>query len=195
MSTDRISQMYPDTEVQEPHSSPPVNNAEVDDFGYEEPPEKPQGNPYALPEDSGSVTDDLYGAESKVKLSEETDLTLIYSNPEDQAALNENLGYIASEAGASQEDLHDMVSHVNEALITGEHFDVNESMKSLYEQHGADLQRKLDDARTLVASFPDLAAWLDQTGMGNSPMLINKIIKLTETNRAHARLQKLRTKS
>ena len=191
---ERIDALYPDAKTQEPEqpTTPPVKTA-ADEFGYEPSPEPRTGNPYSL--DSGSVTDDLYGAESKVTLSDETDLTLIYSSPEDQAALNANLGFIASEAGASQEDIHDMVNHVNEVLLTGEIPSQQDAMATLYQEHGESLHQKLEDARTLVASFPDLHAWLSETKIGDSPVLINRIIKLTENNRAQARLQKLRTKS
>jgi len=187
---ERIEDLYGKQEPQQPATTPA--QAEQD-YGYEPNPEPQIGSPYSL--DSGSTNDQMYGAESKVALSTETDLTLIYDNPQDQTALRANLGYIGHESGASQEDIHDMVSHVNEVLLTGEIPSQQDAMQTLYQEHGASLQQKLDDARTLVSSFPDLAAWLDQTGIGNSPVLINRFIDLTANNRSQARLQKLRTKS
>lgn len=190
---ERVEALYPDAKSQQPVLANTQVQTTTDEFGYEQSREPRVGNPYSL--DSGSVTDDLYGAESKVTLSDETDLTLIYDNPEDQAALFQNLGFIGSESGASQEDLHDMVSHVNEALLTGEIPSQQDAMATLYQEHGESLHQKLEDARTLVASFPDLHTWLSETKIGNSPMLINRIIKLAGSNRSQARLQKLRTRS
>lgn len=191
MDNDRISTLYPDAKS-EPIEQPTITPVQAtDDFGYEQPAEQPVGNPYSLEPDSRENR--LYGAKSKVAISDDTDLTLIYDTPEDQASLNENLGFIGSEIGASQEDISGLVRHVNGLLLTGEMPSAQDSMQTLYEAHGEALSQKLDDARTLIKSFPDLAEWLDSTGVGNDPTFINRIIKLTENNRSQARLQKLRT--
>ena len=69
-------------------------------------------------------------------------------------------------------------------------FDTSESMKSLYEQHGSDLVNKLSAAQDLVQTFPELVPWLEQTGLGNSPVMINHFIRIAQSPRAQARLQK-----
>lgn len=189
---DIINQMYPSTtpvqtnEVQ-PETTP-VDAAE--NYGYEPDPEPTEGNPYSL--ETGSVEDTLYGAESKVALSDDTDLSIIYQGEEEQTALRENLGYMASEVGADQADIHSIVSHANRQLITGELADPTESISTLYDQHGAELTSKLADAQVLVESFPELVTWLEATQLGNDPVVINHIIRIAQSPRAQARLQKSR---
>lgn len=163
------------------------------DMLYKPDPERRTGNPYSL--EPESVENTLYGAESKVALSENTDLGVIYSSPEDQAALRDNLGFLAHETGATQEDIHSLVTYANSQLIAGEQANPKETMSTLYEQHGSDLHSKLSDAQALVQSFDALATWLDQTGLGDDPKMINHIIRVAATPRSQARLQLLRKKS
>lgn len=191
-----IDQLYGSsvTQVQaeEPQAetTPPATEQAVDNFGYESTPEKQEGNPYSLEQDS--VENTLYGAESKITLSDDTDLSIIYQSEEEQVALRENLGYMASETGATQDDIHSLVSHANQQLITGATADPTESMSTLYEQHGGDLVNRLGDAQQLVHSFPELVSWLETTKLGNDSTVINHFIRIAQTPRAQARLQKLR---
>ncbi len=193
-----IDQMYGSsvTQVQaeEPQAetTPPATVQAVENFGYEPTPEKQEGNPYSL--EQNTVENTLYGAESKVTLSDDTDLSIIYQSEEEQAALKENLGYMANEVGADQTDVASMVEYTNKVLITGEQFDPRQSMTDLYEQHGAELGSRLDAARQLVHSFPELVTWLNDTKIGNSPVMINHLIRIAQSPRAQARIQKLRGK-
>ncbi|HHJ3249953.1 TPA: hypothetical protein ACQJT5_004683 [Vibrio parahaemolyticus] len=196
MKQEYIDQMYGSsvTPVQTEEVQPenveqsPVEAA--DNYGYEPDPEPKQGNPYSLEQDS--VENTLYGAESKVTLSDDTDLSIIYQSEEEQAALRENLGYMANEVGATQDDVHNLVTHANQQLIIGATADPTESMSTLYEQHGADLVNRLGDAQQLVHSFPELVTWLETTKLGNDAKVINHFIRIAQSPRAQARLQKLR---
>lgn len=198
MKSEYIDQMYGSsvTQVQaeEPQAdtTPPATEQTVENFGYEPTPEKQEGNPYSLEQDT--VENTLYGAESKVTLSDDTDLSIIYQSEEEQAALKENLGYMANEVGATQDDIHSLVTHANQQLIIGATADPTESMSTLYEQHGADLVNRLGDARQLVTSFPELVTWLESTKLGNDAKVINHFIRIAQSPRAQARLQKLRGK-
>lgn len=190
MSIDQetINQMYPSTTAVQTEEVQPVDTP-VDEYGYEAKAETVEGNPYASEPDS--IEDTLYGAESKVTLSGETDLSVIYQSEEEQAALRDNLGYIASELGGTQDDIHSIVSYANKQLITGDIADPQESMSTLYEQHGQQLSSKLAQAQALVQSLPDVAAWLEATRLGDDPVMINQIIRIAQTPRSQARLQKL----
>lgn len=192
INQDTIDQLYPDcTGVMEDTPVTTEATPPTDDHGYKPEPEKTEGNPYSL--DEGSLEDTLYGGESKVSLNDETDLSIIYQSEEEQAALRENLGYMASETGATQDDIHSLVSYANKQLITGELADPQESLSTLYEQHGTDLNSKLADAQELVKTIPELSAWLDQTRLGDDPVMINQIIRIAQSPRSQARLQKLRS--
>lgn len=180
------------TEEMQPETTQPQAVDAAENYGYEPDPEPTEGNPYSLEQESLENT--LYGAESKVSLSDETDLSIIYQSEEEQVALRENLGYMASETGATKDDIHSLVSHANQQLITGAIADPTESMSTLYEQHGGDLVNRLDDAQQLVHSFPELVAWLETTKLGNDSTVINQFIRIAQTPRAQARLEKLRGK-
>lgn len=189
----------PSTPVQaEPDATPAQPDSEAssttDEYGYKKPAEKQAGNQYALEQDKNSVQNEFYGAESCLILSDETDLGIIGSDADEQANLSRNLGQMASEVGATQADIHDLVTHANKLIITDERSDPAATMSTLYEQHGAELHQKLDDAQTLIRSLPDLSTWLDQTGAGDDPVIINQIMRIAQTPRAQARLQKLRNK-
>jgi len=197
MSTEEhVALLYPDTvqSAGEANTLLGASHAADDPTDDLYPTEEPAsaGNPYSL--DQGSLTDNLYGAEAKVELSEATDLSIIYGDAEDQAALSTNLGHIASELGATQTDIESIVEHVNRQLTIGAVPDAKESLNTLYEQHGPKLNAKLDAAHALVQSLPEIAAWLDSTGLGNDPIMINRFISLSETPRGHSRLQKLGTR-
>lgn len=183
-----INEMYLSTTPVQTEEVQPVDTP-VDEFGYKPKAETVEGNPYSSEPDS--ILDTLYGAESKVTLSSDTDLSIIYQSEEEQAALRANLGFMSSELGADQADIHNIVSYANKQLITGEIDDPKESMSVLYEQHGAKLSQKLAQAQSLVQSLPEVAAWLDSTRLGDNPVIINQIIRIAQTPRSQARLQKL----
>ena len=171
---------------QPPTSQIPEPKAQREEALYGD--EKPQqaGNPFAL---ADTREDRFYGGTNKVELSGDTDLSVIYDTPEDQAALRDNLGYMAAETGATQTDVHAMVTRANELMITGEIPNAQESMKTLYEQHGEGLPAKLDDAMALVSTLPELGAWLESSGAGNDPKIVNQFIRLAATERSQARLK------
>ena len=169
---------------------PPVDDAVETLYPKADGPQK-IGNPYALDEDKDSVENTLYGSTQRVELSSETDLSIIAQSEEEQATLEKNIGYIASTAGASQSDVESLVETCNQHLITGEQYNQGEVMQSLYELHGAELHNKLAAAQDLVKSYPDLHEWLETTGAGNNPQIINQMIKISESPRSQARLQKL----
>lgn len=189
MSIDQetIDRLYPTSTT--PLQTEDAVTPEIDNHGYEPTPEKVEGNPYAMEKET--VEDRLYGSTSKVALSDGTDLSVIYQSEEEQAALRDNLGYMASETGATQDDIHSIVSYANKQLITGEFADPTESLSTLYDQHGQELSSKLAQAQSLVQSLPEVAAWLDSTRLGDNPVIINQIIRIAQTPRSQARLQKL----
>ena len=79
------------------------------------------------------------------------------------------------------------------SIITNQSFDADEKMTSLYEFHGESVQNKIDQATALIESLdPRLSVWLEQTGAGNNPKVINHFIRISQTPRAQARLAKLR---
>ena len=190
MDKDMIDQMYPDSKPKpDAETTTPVNDAL--ESMYPEKEEATTGNPYALDEDKGSVEDNLYGANEKVTLSTEDDLTLIASNDEEREQLKSNLGHIASLSGATQQDMSSLIETCNEHIITSQTFDEADTMQTLYSQHGSELSAKLEAARTLVQSFSDLSEFLDSTGAGNNPKIINQIMKIAESSRAQERINKL----
>lgn len=189
INQETVNRMYGDQPSTTPVQTEEDVTPEIDNHGYEPTPEKVEGNPYSLEPDT--VEDRMYGAEAKVALSDETDLSVIYASEEEQAALRDNLGSLASTLGADQADIHRIVSYANKQLITGAVSDPQQSMSTLYKQYGAELSSKLADAQSLVKSLPDVAAWLETTQLGNDPVIINQIIRIAQTPRSQARLQKL----
>ncbi len=167
-----------------------ASEEEIKDL-YPESDESIQGNPYVLPEDRDSIENELYGENECVELSSETDLSIIYSDPEEQNTLRKNLGHIASSSGASQADVESLVETCNEHILTNAEYAPDTVMSELYEQHGKELNQKLHAAQQLVASYPDLSAWLDETQAGNNPHVINQIMKISQLPRSEVRLQKL----
>lgn len=194
MNTDHVEALYgtPTTAEQEPEAE--LTNGKhataEDNFGYEVDVQKTTGNPYALDQDS--VTNDMYGATDKVIIAEDTDLSSIYSDPEQQEALRTNLGYMAATAGANQNDIESLIGFANEYAATGTKADPNESMASLYEQHGDGLKAKLNAAQDLVASYPELVTWLESTMLGNDSRVINKLMTIAATPKASERVAQLR---
>lgn len=179
---DRIDSLYPEK----------ASKAAVDQSPNGQ---QAQGNPYAiLSDDQDRRNDQAYGASSKVDLGS-VDLSVIAESfPDEPNAvenLKNNLGFICSETGIEQADIKGIIETVNSSLITGEMFDSGETMKGLYAEHGAALQSKLDAARALVASVPEIQAYLDSTGLGNHPKIIRQTIKAAESPRGTARIQKL----
>jgi len=207
MKQEYIDQMYgaPATQgvqtepAQEPvqqQAQEPVQQAEpqptTDEFGYKQSSET-TGNPYSL--EQGSTTDTMYGDSQKVELSSDTDLSHVYSDPADQQGLSENISYMAHEIGADQNDISGLMSIINEQLITNQSHDANATMTSLYEVHGENVMSKIDQATALIESLdPRLAVWLEQSGAGDNPKVINHFIRLSQTPRSQARIAKLRNK-
>ena len=195
---DTINRMYPDAskEETEPDVTGVQTKTEQDEvlenlYPSSKEDESLVGNPYALEEDAGSVEDNLYGANERVELASDDDLTLIASTDEEKAQLKTNLGHIASLTGATQQDMSSLIETCNEHILTTQTFDESETMQSLYKQHGSDLSAKLVAAQTLVQSFPDLSEWLDTTGAGNNPRIINQIMQIAESPRSQERIRKL----
>ena len=151
--------------------------------------EQENGNPYSI---ENSTENDLYGANEIVELADDVDLSIIYESEEEQAGLKKNLGYMASSSGADQAEITSLVETVNQQLTTGETYDQTEVMSTLYEQHGSDLTSKLAAAQSLVKSYPELSQWLDSTGAGDNPQVINQIIKIAASPRAQSRIQLLK---
>ena len=84
----------PQTVDKPPTDEAAAGEPAIGEHGYELPTEKTTGNPYALDEDKG-ISDDLYGAESKVEISSETDLSIIASSEDEQALMSQNLSFMA----------------------------------------------------------------------------------------------------
>jgi hypothetical protein len=184
------TEVLPEEPATQPPGESPAEEPPVENYGYEPQPEPRKGNPYSI--DGDSPEDRFYGGSQKVDLRGDTDLSIINPLEEEQATLRDNLGFMAAEVGADQSDIHAIIDYSNKALTTGEIFDTQESMKALYEQHGSNLTNLLDAAQQLVRSLdPDLTRWLDETGLGNSPVMINHFIRIAQSPRAKARLQKL----
>lgn len=201
MSTteERIEALYGPGNSQQEDTSvlrPPDKHTELTDALYpgDQPAEEKQiGNPYAL--DSGSVEDTLYGGTAQVRLSSATDLSLISKgDPEAEANLTQNLGYIGHEAGANQQDIENIVAAANEHVITGGTQSREEVVQGLHAEYGPQLVSLLADARDLVASFPEVRNWLDSTGAGNDPKIVRQMMKIAQTPRAQKRLATLRRK-
>lgn len=190
---DIVQRLYPDdrpSSTEDAEEPPPGEQKDILDQIYPEKPER-TGNPYAL--DSGSLEDKLYGGSQKVNLRGDTDLSLISPVEAEQAGLADNIGFMAHEVGATQDDVHGIVQYLNQALLTGETFDPQESLRSLYDEHGRNLVNRLEDAQLLVQSLdPDLIEWLESTRLGDSPVLVNFFIRLSQTPRGRERLNILK---
>lgn len=65
----------------------------------------------------------------------------------------------------------------------------NESRAVLTSEFGATADQALEDAKRLVASDPTLAAWLDQTGLGNHPRVVATIAQRARHLRNAGRLK------
>ncbi|HEV6968102.1 hypothetical protein [Roseateles sp.] len=65
----------------------------------------------------------------------------------------------------------------------------NESRAVLTSEFGATAGQALEDAKRLVASDPTLAAWLDQTGLGNHPKVVATIARRARHLRNAGRLK------
>ena len=209
MSIDQeiVDQMYPTAttpvQAEDPVQAkqPPVVSLARDPNGdpkadalYGEPDVPPEDNainPYILDDTTETA---MYADSERLDLAEDVDLSVIYQSEEQQAVLSDNLAFIGSAVGAEQQQISSLVEAVNEFLILGDSPPEAETMADLYQAHGSSLHQKLADAQDLVSSFPDLHAWLESTGAGNSPTVIRQILKLAGTPRSQARLTKLRNK-
>lgn len=145
-------------------------------------------NPYSL--DPGSTEDQMYGSSQTLKLDE--DLTLSGVSDQDQAEVRTNVGFIAYAAGATSGEIDEINTYVGQQLTLGEAPDPQETYKTLMQQHGADLNRKLDDVRLLVNSFPNFAQWANETQMGNDIGMINRVMTLSQTPKAQSRINQIR---
>lgn len=148
-----------------------------------------QGNPYAV--NKGSTEDVLYGNANSVELSDSTDLNIIYSDPTQQQNLKDNLGHMAGELGVDQQGVESFVNITNDFILSGEKPDAQSTMQQLYQEHGQELHVKLQEAQTLIKSLPDLSTYLDETGLGNCPKFINKVLNVCKSPRAAERLKQL----
>ncbi|WBF18793.1 hypothetical protein [Halomonas elongata] len=155
--------------------------------------EKQAGNPYALEKD---VVDQMYGGSDAVQLPEDLDLSpLTAGDPNaDTTTLSRNLGYMAAEAGATANDVSALVGMASEHVSGGKVVDDATREQSIHEvlaPYDGD-HSKLQDAIDLVATYPELSDWLTQTGAGDDPRIVSKMIELAQTPRGRARLQKFR---
>lgn len=197
MSTteERISTLYP--EVKQSSEEDGMVTAQQGaeqgraDTLYPATADEQNGNPYCL-EDSRENS--LYGASERIELSADTDLSVIagtFENADAEENLRSNLGYIGAVTGVDQQQLQSIVTIANEALITEDIPDAQQTMKVLHDEYGAVLMNKLIDARTLVSSVPEVRDWLDSTGLGDHPGIIRQIIKAAESPRGKARIAEL----
>lgn len=188
-----INRMYPDDaskEVTEPDTTPDA--AEQDEVLENLYPKEnePTENPYILDSDKDEVETRLYASTQKVELASDDDLTLLGEDDEQRDHLRENLGFMAHTAGATQQDVSSFIEVANQHILSGETYDENTVMKDLYQEHGPSLHQKLSDARALVQTYPELSKWLNESGAGNSPKLIDRFIKLAQTERSQLRIKK-----
>lgn len=159
---------------------------------YGEPKEESRGNPYALEQDTA---DALYGASNTVHLPD-MNIDRLISDGGEAETLRSNLGYMAAEGGASAEDVVGLVNIANDIVSSAPAFAESEARREeiISEVLGSfeHDRSKLDDARDLVATYPDLADWLSKTGAGDDPRFVRKMIQLSQTPRGRARIQKYR---
>ena len=180
---DLINRLYP--EDKSTPVKPPEAAAEKDlvDRLYPKPPAETAGNPYAL--DAESPENRFYGESRKVDLPSDVNLSAFAATPEEQDVLAENLGYMADEIGASQDDIRGIIAYSQEAILTGETFSEDEALSALVKEHGyPTLAAHLEDACLLAQSLgPDMIEWLKQTRLGNSPQMINFFLRMAQTPR------------
>lgn len=152
----------------------------------------PVGNRYST--DPEGIENVLYGETERAHLTPESmDLSIIYSDPEDQAVLHDTLEVLAGVTGMQQDSVAALMETVNTELLNPEPQQTQQqTLSELYREHGSDLHQSLADAQALVQSFPDVSAWLESTGLGDSPAIINQIIRISKTPRSQARIQQLR---
>ncbi len=193
--------LYPDESSASETPSPPVKPPQTDEqdiasIMYPESAPKdtgaPQGNPYRLPGDDQA--DQLYGGTMTVELDTETDLTDFCTTQEEVEALTNNLGFIASEIGADQSSMTDLIDAARPYQLETMSDDDREAsyttgMADLRSEFGSDLDRKLQDACTLIATLPEIDDFLHKTGAGNDPVIIRHIIKLSESGRGQQRIR------
>lgn len=192
LQSDVVDQMYGDTPVPKPSTAQTTGEVDKIEAAYEQ--KEKAVNPYSLNDEESTESQLGYADSERVELADDVDLTIIYGDEADQAALKDNLAFIGSAIGAEQQQISSLVESCNEYLITGECPPEQETMKALYQDFGTDLHTQLADAQMLVKSFPDLHQWLENTNAGNSPAIIRQILKLSQTNRSQARLKTLRNK-
>lgn len=125
-----------------------------------------------------------------------------------ESAATERLGLTDQEAKASATEwastfnkygvTSDDAAHLAEvgiaALVHGVDDDKalawrNQSQAVLTSEFGATAGEALEDAKRLVAADPALAAWLDQTGLGNHPKVVATIAKQARQLRNSGRLK------
>ena len=191
---ERINVLYGDASLS-PGDSPAASPTPG-----EEQPEPPPGekNPYMLEGDRAAV---LYADSNRVNLGD-IDTTLVADAQQaDPETVKSNMSYIAGETGATQQDVAALTevcgeyasSPVTDTEARETAFEVG--MAELRQQYGGELSNKLTAARQLVASFPDLHAYLDSTGAGNDPRVIAKVMAIADGPKAQERLQQLLKRS
>lgn len=197
-TAERVAFRNQTPEGREPYKAdvvPPVKSDEdITADLYPEQDEEKVGNPYSL--DPDSKEDRLYGATEKVTLADETveGLNGISEELEDSdaALLAENAAFMAYAAGADEAQTAGVVAGISDFNTNGLQQTQDEVMESITAEYGPDAEERLTDAVDLVASYPELHAYL-HAGAGNHPGVVAHIIKIAQSTMGQKRIQNHRS--
>lgn len=174
---ERAARMYPSTP---PDTSEPAAAVPVDETRQAPPAPRTDVPPHIAGLRSADLERRLYGAQS----------TFQHTLPD--GALGPDIDHaeareVAMDLGAEDADLQTLASLAREAP-TDEQVDAWRAETQQYLQRMHVSAGDLDLARALVARDPRLAAYLDSTGLGNHPKVVERMISLAKTQAALGRL-------
>lgn len=193
-STDneKISSLYghvSDTSSEHPTLTPVAESA-----GYSTPDKL--RNPYVL--DKESVDARLYADEIRTTLPSESDPALALLEPHEarRGALRQIFEYFLGEAGMSGDQGHGLLTALAEVKSGTRVNFSTDPLTELSQEYGVvEAMNKLDKAKKLVETFPDLVPLLNGSGLGNDIKIIRLFIQLAEGARGEYRIKQFKLRA
>lgn len=202
---DRVTTLYGSGDSSAPGESKTADTGETSSTDdrinslYSKAEEPVSGNPYKIEtNDTESKINDLYGQQDTVRLPDDLDLSGVTANTEEAENLQRNLGWMASESGASARDVSELVQAANDWQASGaSHLSQAERHQTTTEilaDFGSNGRQVLADACDLVQSYPELYDHLHRTGLGDNPKVVRKMMHLASTPKGQARIKAFRNR-
>lgn len=190
-STDneKISSLY--GSASDTSSEPPTLTPVTESAGYSTPDKL--RNPYVL--DKESVEARLYADEIRTTLPSESEgaLALLEPNEARRGALRQIFEYFLGETGMTGDQGHGLLTALAEVNSGTRVNSSTDPLTELSQEYGVvEAMSKLDKAKELVETLPDLAPLLNGSGLGNDIKIIRLFIQLAEGARGKYRIKQFK---